>query len=176
MPQAIRSGFQRLSYVAMSLLLAWHTLAMVIAPAPESPIVNAARDLAQPYLTFFGLQNPWEFFAPFVGPGYHFSYVIEDKAGEKHGFTPADGLNNFHPTSIWMKDRYTKIMTMPDSYGDAAGAALCLEHASLNPVSVTLLENQHKDFGPGDLLDGKRPSDAEFVKAKTLRTVTCPGR
>jgi hypothetical protein len=149
---------------------------MVIAPAPESPIVDAARDLAQPYLTFFGLQNAWEFFAPFVGPGYHFSYVIEDKAGEKHTFTPANGLNNLHPTSIWMKDRYTKIMTMPESYGDAAGAALCLEHASLNPVSVTLLENQHKDFGPVDLLDGKRPSDAEFVRAKTLRTVTCPGR
>jgi len=176
MPQAIRSGLQRLTYVAMSLLVAWHTFAMVIGPAPESRITEAARDLAQPYLTFFGLQNPWEFFAPFVGPGYHFSYVIEDKAGDKHSFTPADRLNNLYPTSIWMKDRYTRIMTEPEAYGDAAGAALCLEHASLNPVSVTLLEIEHKDFGPGDLLDGKLPSDSGFSVAKTLRTVTCPGR
>jgi len=176
MPQAIRSGLQRLMYVAMSVLVAWHTFAMIIGPAPESPITEAARDLAQPYLTFFGLQNPWEFFAPFIGPGYHFSYVIEDKAGEKHNFTPAAGLNNLHPSSIWMKDRYTRIMTAPETYGDAAGAALCLEHASLNPVSVTLLEIQHHIFWPRDLLKGKSPSDAEFTAAKTLRTVTCPGR
>lgn len=176
MPQATRPGLQRVTYVAMSLLLAWHTFAMIIGPAPESPITEAARDLVQPYLTFFGVQHPWDFFAPTVDPGYHFSYVIEDKAGEKHTFTPAAGLNNLLPTSIWMKDRYNKIMTMPEAYGDAAGAALCLEHASLNPVSVTLLENEHKAFSPDDLLSGKLPSDAEFSEAKTLRTVTCPGR
>jgi hypothetical protein len=176
MPQAIRSGLQRLTYVAMSILLAWHTFAMVIGPAPESPITEAARSLVQPYLTFFGLQHPWDFFAPTVDAGYHFSYVIEDKAGEKHNFTPADRLNKLHPTSIWLKDRYTKIMTEPDSYGDAAGAALCLEHASLDPVNVTLLEIQHKEFWPPDLMHGKRPSDAEFVTAKTVRTVACPGR
>jgi len=176
MPQAIRPGLQRLTYAAMSILLVWHTFAMVIGPAPESLITEAARDLAQPYLTFFRLQHPWDFFAPTVDPGYHFSYVIEDKAGEKHTFTPADRLNNLHPISIWMKDRYTKIMTVPEAYGDAAGAALCLEHASFNPVNVTLLEIQHKEFWPPDLLHGKLPSDAEFVSAKTLRTVTCPGR
>jgi len=176
MPQAIRSGLQRLTYVAMSILLVWHTFAMIVGPAPESSIIGAARSLAQPYLTFFRLQNEWEFFAPFVGPGYHFSYVIEDAAGEKHTFTPADRLNNWHPNSIWMRDRYTVIMTKPDVYGDAAGAALCLEHASLHPVSVTLLEVEHSEFWPVDLREGKRPTDAEFVKAKTLRTVTCPGR
>ena len=176
MPQAIRSGLQRLTYVAMSVLVAWHTFAMIIGPAPESPVTEAARSLVQPYLTFFGLQHPWDFFAPTVDAGYHFSYVIEDKAGEKHAFTPAAGLSNLHPSSIWMKDRYNKIMSMPEAYGDAAGAALCLEHASLNPVSVTLLENQHDVFWPRDLLSGKSPSDAEFVATKTVRTVTCPGR
>ena len=176
MPQAIRTGLQRLTYVAMSILLVWHTFAMIIAPAPGSLITGAARWLAQPYLTFFGLQNEWEFFAPVVSAGYHFSYVVEDTAGEKHAFTPADSLNNLHPDSIWKRDHFTMIMTKPELYGDAAGATLCLEHASLNPVKVTLLEVEHKEFWPDDLLDGKRPTDAEFVKAKTLRTVSCPGR
>ena len=67
MPQAIRSGLQRLTYVAMSILLVWHTFAMVIGPAPASPLTRAARWLAQPYLTLFGLQNEWGFFAPTVG-------------------------------------------------------------------------------------------------------------
>ncbi|MGH6753788.1 MAG: hypothetical protein ACREDP_16650, partial [Bradyrhizobium sp.] len=165
MPQPIRSGLQRLAYVAMSVLVAWHTFAMIIAPAPDNSITVAARALAQPYLTFFGLQNPWEFFAPFVSPGYRFSYVIEDTSGEKHTFTPADRLNRFDPNSIWMRDRYTMIMTMPDLHGEAAGATLCLEHASLNPVNVTLLEIQQKDFSPEDMLSGKLPLDAEFVVA-----------
>ena len=43
MPQAIRPGPQRLTYVAMSILLAWHTFAMIIGPAPESPVTEAAR-------------------------------------------------------------------------------------------------------------------------------------
>jgi hypothetical protein len=176
MPQAIRPGPKRLTYAAMSILLIWHTFVMVIGPAPANLIVGTARWLAQPYLTFFGLQNEWGFFAPTVSPGYRFSYVIEDAAGEKHTFTPADSLNNLYPDSIWKRDHYTMIMTMPEVYGDAAGADLCLEHASLNPANVTLLEIEQKEFRPGDLRKGKRPTDAEFAKEKTLRTVTCPGR
>jgi hypothetical protein len=83
MQQADRRGYRRLTYVVMSALVAWHTFAMIIGPAPESPVTDAARDLAQPYLTLFGLQHPWDFFAPTVATGYHFSYVIEDTAGGK---------------------------------------------------------------------------------------------
>lgn len=176
MPQSTGRGPSRLTYVAMSTLLMWHTFVMVIGPAPGSPVVGAARWLAQPYLTFFGLQNEWGFFAPTVSLGYRFRYVIEDTTGEKHTFTPADSLNNFRPDSILKRDHYTMLMTMPEIYGDAAGADLCLEHASLNPANVTLLEIEHEEFWPEDLRKGKRPTDAEFVKERTLRTVTCPGR
>ena len=42
----------RLIYLAMSAFVAWHTLAMVIAPAPDnSVIVQSLRGLFQPYLT-----------------------------------------------------------------------------------------------------------------------------
>jgi hypothetical protein len=64
----------------MPILPAWRTFAMVIGPAPGSPIVGTARWLAQPYLTFFGLQNS----SHPMWARYHFSYVIEDTAGEKH--------------------------------------------------------------------------------------------
>ena len=175
-PREPRPRLTRATTVAMSILLLWHSFAMVIGPAPASRLFGSARWLAQPYLTFFGLQNQWGFFAPDVKPGYRFSYEIEDAAGEKHRFTPADHLNNLHPDSIWKRDHYTMIMTMPDLYGDAAGAELCLEHASLGPVHVTLLELEHQEFSPDDWRNGKRPTDDEFVSAKTLRTVTCPGR
>ena len=176
MPRASRPSLNRPTYVAMSILLIWHTFAMMVGPAPGSRIVGPSRWLAAPYLTFFGLRNEWGFFAPTVSPGYRFSYVVEDTAGEKHTFTPADALNSLHPDSIWKRDHYVMIMTMPELYGDAAAADLCLEHASLQPASITLLEIEHSEFWPDDLRNGKRPTDPEFAKINTLRTVTCPGR
>jgi hypothetical protein len=55
---------ERLACAAMSLLIVWHTLAMGIAPAPESAITASARPLFDPYLTLFRLDNNWAFFAP----------------------------------------------------------------------------------------------------------------
>ena len=47
---------QRLTYLVMSVFVAWHTLAMVIAPAPDSSVlVGTLRAALQPYLTLFKL-------------------------------------------------------------------------------------------------------------------------
>jgi len=79
---------QRLTYLVMSAFVAWHTLAMVIAPAPESSVlVGTLRAALQPYLTLFKLDNPWNFFAPVIG-GTELHYSVEDAAGAHHNFTP----------------------------------------------------------------------------------------
>ena len=83
---------RRLTYGAMSLLVAWHTIAMVIAPAPDSDISEAARSLFHPYLTLFWLDNHWGFFAPDVRSGRQFRYVIEDATGKRHAFIPGEKL------------------------------------------------------------------------------------
>jgi hypothetical protein len=165
---------QRLAYAGMSALVAWHTLAMVVAPSPKSSITEAARSLVQPYLTLFWLDNHWAFFSPGVENGSQFRYVVEDAAGKRHTFIPADKLSRFHPTSIWMRDRYIAIMESPQTYGDAAAASLCREHASLNPIAITLIEIEQKDFWPAHRLSGKQPLDPEFVTVNTLKTIPCP--
>lgn len=176
MPRASRPLFRRLATIAMSVLLVWHTFAMVVGPSPDSAVAEAARDILHPYAMLFVLGNKWGFFAPNVNAGSHFSYVIEDTAGATHTFTPEEKLNSYHPNSIWQRDRYALVMGSPDTYGDTTGAALCLEHASLNPVSVALLESMQKDFWPDDQLSGEHPFSPGFVQVKTLRTVKCPGR
>jgi hypothetical protein len=95
---------QRLTYVAMSGFLAWHTIAMVIAPAPySSASVQTLRVAFQPYLTFFRLDHPWNFFAPTVaGTGSQLHYVIEDAEGAHHDFSPTERLNRLHPDFIWL--------------------------------------------------------------------------
>ena len=87
---------ERVTYTAMSLFVAWHTLAMVVAPAPgSSDLIKGLRTVLDPYLHFFRLDNQWNFFAPDVGEqgrdplGIVLRYVIEDDAGKLHRFDPA---------------------------------------------------------------------------------------
>src|SRR5947209_12412850 len=59
---------QRLTYLAMSLFVGWHTLAIFVSPTPTaSGMVQSLRSLVQPYISFFRLDNQWSFFAPNVG-------------------------------------------------------------------------------------------------------------
>src|SRR5439155_16029727 len=60
-PLAFAGGWrQRLTYLAMSLFVAWHTLAIIIAPTPTgSGLVQSLRSLVQPYISFFRLDNQW---------------------------------------------------------------------------------------------------------------------
>jgi hypothetical protein len=164
---------QRLAYMAMSALIVWHGLAMVVAASPDSAIARAARPLFGPYLTLLRLDNKWGFFAPNVDDGIQFRYVVEDASGQRHTFTPAEQLSRFHPTSLWIKDWYKTVMMFPDAHGEGAAATLCREHAALRPLSITLLEVEQKEFLPEHQLSGKHPLDPEFVTVNTLMTVRC---
>ena len=170
-----KSWREGLLYGAMSAFIVWHTLAMVIAPAPDpSPSVQALRSLVQPYLSLFRLDNRWDFFAPSVNRLSDLHYVIEDAGGKEHSFAPSADLRWYYPTSIWFKAWFYAIMENPDLYADSAGAIFCRQHAELKPIAVTLLEYQEGAIAPEDHLNGKRPLDEEFVTVNTVKRVSCP--
>jgi hypothetical protein len=164
-----------IAFGAMSLLVAWHTFAMVVTAAPQSMMTDAARALINPYLELFNLDNYWGFFDE-VGTTQQFRYVVEDATGQKHLFIPTDRLNRLAPSSIWLADHYREVMNSVDEYGDVTAAQLCREHAALRPVTVTLLEILAKPFRYQDRRLGKNPLDPEFVTVNTLKTVPCPTR
>jgi len=166
----------RLTYVAMSLFVAWHSAATIIAPAPDvSELIRAVRVPFQPYLSLFRVDNRWGFFAPNVSRGAELRYVIEDTAGNHHPFKPTENLNWLHPSFFWVWYWFDAIIANPDIYADAAGAYLCRKHASLHPVSVIMFEVEAGDFTPEDQLAGKRPTDSEFVTVTTVKRVSCEG-
>lgn len=109
-----RQWRERLSYAAMSLLVIWHTLAMVVAPSPDSELTWSARKLFEPYLTLFMLENGWSFFAPDVSSHPEFRYIVEDAAGQRHTFVPSERWNQFRLT--WVRDwyRYMRVMDFPE--------------------------------------------------------------
>jgi hypothetical protein len=164
---------QRLTYIAMSVFVAWQTLVIVVAPAPDSHVSQSLRILLQPYLTLLRLDSQWDFFAPNVGEGSRFRYVITDKDGQRHTFNPAEQLSWFHPNFFWVRAWYYAIMDEPDLYADAAATRLCKEQAALHPVAITLLELQEERFSQADLLSGKIRTDPKFFTEKTIKRVTC---
>jgi hypothetical protein len=164
----------RLAYTALSVFLGWHTLALVLAPVPDgSATAQSIRPLFQPYLSLLHLDNKWDFYAPSVGRGRQFRYVIEDSAGKRHTFSPAEELNWFYPDYWWFKAWHDAITDYPEIHGELAAALLCRKHASLHPISITLLGIQEEDFLREDYLGGKRPTDSEFVTENTLTTSEC---
>ena len=166
---------ERLTYTAMSALVAWHTFAMVVAPAPEGSVtVQTLRVPLQPYLTLFMLDNKWQFFAPDINRGTQLRYVVEDNAGKLHAFMPREELNWLYPNFIWFDQWYQEILDYPAYYGASAAAFFCEKHASLRPVAVTIQEVDQQDFSAEDWLAGKHPLDPEFVNVSTLTHVPCP--
>jgi hypothetical protein len=166
---------ERLGYAAMSVFVGWHTLAIVVAPAPEeSALVKSLRGLLQPYLSLFYLDNNWDFFAPNISGTFVFRYVVRDSMGVGHTFMPASNWSWFSPSYIWFHDWYGAVIDNPRIYGDAFGRLLCREHAELKPVSVALQALDEQEFRPDDLLAGKRPLDREFIEVRRVKTVKCP--
>lgn len=167
---------ERLTYTAMSLFVVWHTLAVVVAPTPESGVAQSLRGLLQPYLTLFWLDNSWDFFAPDIGTGSKLRYVIEDSAGKSYAFVPIDEISWYHPMYRRIIYWFDAIIEEPDSYADRAAELFCRKHAALRPVSISLIQVQEMEFTPQDHLSGKHPLDPEFVTETTLKHVACPDK
>jgi hypothetical protein len=167
---------ERLTYTVMSIFVAWHTLALVVAPAPVSVTSQNLRVPLQPYLSLLMLDNAWNFFAPYFGSMHmsRFAYTIEDKAGKSISFYPEEEFGRLSPSYFLFRGWYTEITDKPEDYADLAGAMYCRKHAMLQPVSVTLLDIQEKFFSQNDFLAGKQRWDPEFVTVNTVKRVTCP--
>jgi hypothetical protein len=172
---------ERAAYVAMSLFVGWQTIAMVVAPSPStSSPIKGLRIVLDPYLHLLMLNNQWNFFAPDVGEegqdplGLILRYVIEDNTGILHPFDPNEGLNWFHPSSIWYHGWYLAVLESPRDFGAEFAQLFCREHAELHPVKITFYEVDQQDYGPLDRLRGKQPLDPDFIKVLRLESFACP--
>src|SRR5262249_38256412 len=130
----------RFLYAVGSLFIAWHLVAMLLAPLPDrNDIVRSFRGLFQPYLSFLGLDTTWNFFSP-IGMGHQFRYTIEDADGKEHTFAPIEDVNWLLPERRWYERAFTELMNDPETFGSYFAALYCRKHASLKPVSILLVE------------------------------------
>ena len=170
----MKRTWKRLIYIVASAFLAWHTLALIIGPAPDSYVTRAFRVVMQPYLTLFRLDSEWAFFAPTTGEGARLRYIIEDASGNSHTFAPAAELNWFHPNYFWFRAWYYAIIDYPEVQADFAAAKFCHKHAALHPVAITFLDAQEERYTRDDRLSGDSRMDPRFFTVTTLKRVECP--
>jgi hypothetical protein len=167
---------ERLVFLAMSLVVAWHSFAIIVAPTPAgSTIVQTSRALVQPYLSLFRLDNQWNFFVP-VTKYTQFRYLVEDAAGKQHLFIPVEEPSESVSRYVmWREFKYffEGVMEAPQLRAPRIGALLCQKHASLKPVAISFLQVQELDFWPENYLQGGRPLDPEFISVGTLANVRC---
>src|SRR5262245_455715 len=142
-----KSWYGRAIYSVMSVFVAWHTLAIIFAPAQGSRAgVRALRTLFHPYLTLFELDNRWNFFAPKINAWYHFRYILDEADGSRFVFLPIEGMNRYSPHFWWVRQWQDAIVNHPEINADLAGRLLCQKHPSLQPIAVTLMRIEQKDF------------------------------
>jgi hypothetical protein len=165
----------RAAYVAMSVFLVWHTLALMVSPIPDSSLKDALNGVLHPYLTLLRLDNTWGFYAPEVETGQELRYTVEDGEGKEHEFRPIEQFGWFHPAFWWVRSWHHTIIDSPDDFAETAGRLLCKKHASLHPKSVALIHILPEEFSVEDYLAGKNPLDPEFVSVNEFKKVQCGG-
>jgi hypothetical protein len=160
-----------LLYAAMSVFVAWHTLAMVVAPASSSSaLAQSLRTVLNPYLTFFELDHTWRFFSPDVARGDQLRYIIVDAYGRPHTFVPSENWRWFSTAMLgWDQS----VLDQPDLYAEPLAKFYCREHASLRPVSITFLQVKEKTFTPEDHLNGAHPLGPGFTTVHAVRKIRC---
>jgi len=160
-----------LTYAAMSIFVAWHTLAMVIAPASETSVLSQSlRAVFKPYFAFFELDHSWGFFAPDIARGDQMRYIIADAAGRRHTFVPSEKWNLLSTATLGWEQM---VVDRPDRYAAPLAKFYCREHASLRPVSVTFLQVKEKAFTPEDHLNGEHPLGPGFATVHAVRKIRC---
>jgi hypothetical protein len=168
----------RLKMLVMSLVVGWHSLAILVAPAPaDSVTMQGLRYVMNPYLILLRLDNGWSFFAP-IGKHAQFSYVIKDGQGIDHTFLPTEEPATSISKYVWWREYkylFDGIMATAQSRAAVVGTLLCREHPELDPLFVTLLQIQEENYLPDDVLNGKHPLDPEFVTVNSLARVPCRG-
>jgi len=117
---AVDPRWKRRLYMIMSFFVCWQTLAIIVPPMPQgSRLVQSLRSVLQPYITIFRLDNSWSFFAPGVGRGGEFRYVVEGSDGRRHVFHPTEEKGSVPEFYMWREWKYfyDKVMLSADRGG-----------------------------------------------------------
>lgn len=152
---------KRVLYIAASLFAIWHSGALIIAPAPESYLINSIYRWYKPYLSFFNINNGWAFFAPNPHTGVRMYYILRNTSGEQKKIDFTSSLRR--QTTVFqrytMMQDYLSLKASP--YTQSAAMYLCGRHKDFDPVSLRFEFHRAAVLKPEQYLQGLHATDEE---------------
>lgn len=164
---------RRLGFVAGSLFLAWHALAIVVGPAPASHAAGAAYPAFAPYLRVLDLDHGWSFFAPNPGRGRLLRYAVIDGAGARHDRRLTEALTPLDPAYLRWTTLYAYLDVDLPHHLRAAADHLCRRHRDLDPRAIVFVHRDQLTLTPESYRAGHRPLDEDYVTTTELAPLEC---
>lgn len=160
-------------YVLASLFLIWHTLALVIGPAPGSELMSKIYPAFVPYLNGFNLNNQWGFFAPDPHAGSLLRYGLETRDGERQVFHLTENLGREDADFLRYTSLYLTLIRQPQSYMKAAAKYLCRRHRALKPLAIQFFAGHQLRIGPEQFVAGSRPLQDDYMSVEYFEPIAC---
>lgn len=168
---------QKILYFLASVFLLWHSLALIIGPAPQSYIRDNLYSIYEPYLSLFRLNNAWAFYAPEPDLGGVLNYKVITKDGNAHDFDIyADQLDKWSTSYFRYNAFFNNIELESDeylSYRQSYTQYLCRKHRALSPQSIVLIRVAQTPLSYEDYINGAQPLDPNFVQTYPSEPTRC---
>lgn len=162
-----------LLWVLASLFLVWHSLVLVVTPAPSSYLQKIFQDLSWPYVRFFQLESGWGFFAPEPVRGKQLRYVVLDARNRRQEYRLTESLQRLSPSYLRYTTLYGNIHPGRPGLMKSAARYLCRRHAGDLPRSITFIVRHQLLITPEEYEAGKRSLTPEFIRTETLQPISC---
>ncbi len=169
----VRAWIYNHSSFLVSFFLAYHVLAISIAPAPDSYLRRQIIPFFQPYLTLFRLGNHWAYFAPDPASGILLRYRLRGSDGKIYIFKLTEDLVRRDPNFSRLASLFSKLPEMNPKYKASAACYLCGMHAELHPIQFEWIQGHQIRLSPWEWRRGGRPLDDDFMKIKPEEWIAC---
>lgn len=160
-------------YVLASLFLVWHTLALVIGPAPGSDLMSRIYPVFVPYLDGFNLNNQWGFFAPDPHAGSLLRYGLETTGGERRALHLTEDLSRGDAGFLRYSSLYLTLARQREPFLQAASNYLCRRHEAEQPLAIQFFAGHQLRLGPEQYRAGARPLQDEYVSVEYFEPIAC---
>jgi hypothetical protein len=161
-------------FIAMSLFVAWHAFATLLAPAPASYLKAEILPLFQPYLRLLHLNSQWAFFSPDPSYGRTVRYTLIDADGAERPQSWVDAWPRGDAAYLRMTTLAAALTAENAALVESTARRLCRQHAADKPRAVRFELHQQLLVTPDAHLGGARPFHPQYVESSSLDSILCP--
>lgn len=160
-------------YLLASLFVAWHVLATVEAPAPESHLAYRVYPAFLPYLKLFHLNHGWGFYSGGLWGTLRVRYRVNTAPGEHRDFPLSENASSYGVAALRYRTLFNNVGTAGVAFTSSAAKHLCRRHSDLKPTSIEFLVARQWQIPVSLFLEGKRPLAEEYFFASEVRPIPC---